>query len=250
MTHPAQTLCAESFCKFYQSVDLLSGKFACKTLCVDCPYAALYHSVGNVDCKRVGKHLESAVCKQVGAIHDFHSETSVGLVAAVRSHGFFISHGAEMTFAEVETNRLFENIFNKTLDRISYVFYFFDETHFDIYLSKFGLTVRPQVLVSETFCDLVISVIARNHQKLFIKLRRLRKGVKTALVHSRRNEIISCALGSGTTEHRRFYLHKAVVVEIISRCLCNFRTNDEFVLQRRSSEVEISVFETKSLVYV
>ena len=89
-----------------------------------------------------------------------------------------------MPFAEVETYRLLEYTLYKPLDRIHYVFYIVNETHLYVDLSEFGLTVRAQVFVAETFGYLEISVETSDHEQLFIELRRLRKSVETTLVYS------------------------------------------------------------------
>ena len=89
-----------------------------------------------------------------------------------------------MPFAEVETYRLLEYTLYKPFDRIHYVFYIVNETHLYVDLSEFGLTVRAQVFVAETFGYLEISVETRDHEQLFIELRRLRKSVETTLVYS------------------------------------------------------------------
>ena len=147
-----------------------------------------------------------------------------------------------MPFAEVEPDSLFENALYKTFDRIHNVFDFVDETHFDVDLRKFGLTVCAKVFVAEAFGNLKISVEARNHQKLLIELRRLRQSVKFAGMHSRRNEIISRAFGRGLAEHRRFDFDKTVFFKELSRRKRNFVTHFKVMLKSGTTKIEISVF--------
>ena len=149
-----------------------------------------------------------------------------------------------MPFAEVEPYGLSENTFYKTFYRVHDVFHFVYETHLDVDLSKFGLTVCAKVFVAEAFGNLKISVEARNHQKLFIELRRLRQRVKFAGMHSRRNEIISRAFGRGLTEHRRFDFDKTVFFKELSRRKRNFVTHFKVMLKSGTTKIEVSVFKS------
>ena len=147
-----------------------------------------------------------------------------------------------MPVAEIHSYRAFEDVFDKPFDRVHNVLDLFDETHLDVYLGKLRLTVGSQVLVAEAFCYLIISVETRDHKKLLIKLRRLRQRVETTLVNSGRNEIISRALGRGPAEHRRFHFDETVLVKKSSRRFRDFVSQKQVLLERRSSQVEISVF--------
>ncbi len=59
----------------------------------------------------------------------------------------------------------------------------FHECHFTVNLSEFRLAVGTQVFVTETFHQLVITIVAGNHQQLLKGLRRLRQCIKLSLMH-------------------------------------------------------------------
>ena len=56
------------------------------------------------------------------------------------------------------------------------------------------------------------------------------------------NEEISCALGSGADEDRRFDLYKAVLVEVVTGDLADLVTHDNVALEIGTAKVEIAVF--------
>ena len=93
---------------------------------------------------------------------------------------------------------------------------FIRKGHFKVYLSKFGLTVRSQVLVSEAAGYLDVAVKAGIHEQLLIKLRRLGQRVEAARMHSGGYQIVARALGRGLYKARSLYIDKAVFSEIVA----------------------------------
>ena len=155
-----------------------------------------------------------------------------------------------MPLAEVKPDSLFEYVFNKPLDGIHHVFNLLYKTHFNVDLSKFGLTVGAQILVAEAFCNLIITVEPGNHKQLLIKLRRLRQRVKTPLVNAGRNQIVARAFGRRPAEHGGFNLDKAVVVEKCAGGFGYFVAQKQVFLQSRAAQIEIAIFKAKRFVYV
>ena len=62
----------------------------------------------------------------------------------------------------------------------------FHEGQLHVHLCKFGLSVRTQILVTEAFRNLIISVHTGNHQKLLIQLWGLRQTIEIAGVYAAR----------------------------------------------------------------
>ena len=63
---------------------------------------------------------------------------------------------------------------------------------FQVDLSELRLAVTTQVLVTETFDDLVITVKTSIHQQLFCNLWALRKSVEMPFIDTRWHQIVTC----------------------------------------------------------
>ena len=59
----------------------------------------------------------------------------------------------------------------------------FHEAHLTVYLGKFRLAVRPEVLIPEASYYLAVAVKTGNHQKLLECLRALWKGIELSRIH-------------------------------------------------------------------
>src|SRR6266853_4452123 len=66
--------------------------------------------------------------------------------------------------------------------------------YFEVELRELWLAVGAQVFIAEAFDDLEVAVHAADHQDLLENLRRLRKCVKLAGMHTAWNEIIARAM--------------------------------------------------------
>ena len=75
--------------------------------------------------------------------------------------------------------------------------------------------VFAKILITETASDLIITVIARNHQKLLEELRRLRQRIKGPGGQTRWNQKVACTFGCALGQIRRFDLDKALFVQIL-----------------------------------
>ena len=58
------------------------------------------------------------------------------------------------------------------------------EAHLAVDLCKLGLTIGPEVLITEAFRNLEVAVESAHHQQLFKRLRALRQGIKLSRVHA------------------------------------------------------------------
>ena len=120
--------------------------------------------------------------------------------------------------------------------------------HFQVDLGEFRLTVSTEILVTEAACDLDIAVHARNHQQLLVDLRRLGQGIEFAVMHTGRDQIVSRTFRCGLHHHRRFDLDEVVGIEVLSGSQCNLVAHNQIVLQRRTAQIQIAVFQTQFLV--
>ena len=110
-----------------------------------------------------------------------------------------------------------------------------NEGKLHVNLCKLRLTVRTKVLITEALCQLEVTVIARAHQQLFKKLRRLRKRIEVARMHTARHQIISCSFRCALAEHRSLDLNEAFFIHKVADALCDFAPEDDILLDVRTS---------------
>ena len=237
---PSQALCTVGFYKLNERIDLLARE-PCTALNVDSSYrAAVFNSAR--------EHLESAILKNCRKVAKLKAKTDIGLIRAKAIHSLFIRHTDKVALV-INTHIILQNVLKESLVYLHYVICR-NEGHLGIKLGKLGLTVSSEVLVSEATRYLEITVEARNHKKLLIKLRRLRESIELALMNSRRNKIIACALGSRLTKIGGLDIYKAVIGIIISRKLRYRRTSDNISLHIGTAKVKITVAQAKLCVYL
>ncbi len=167
-----------------------------------------------------------------------HSETQVGLVAAVLADGVFVEHVREGTLGfdsgdgAGAHHHVFDDFENVLLAR---------ERHFEVELGEFGLAVGAQILVAEAFHDLEIAVEAANHQDLLEDLRRLRQRVELAVMHAAGDEIIARAFGSGAGEHGGFNFDEAHFVHDLADFENDFVAQREIAMRLQAAQIEIAI---------
>ena len=127
-------------------------------------------------------------------------------------------------------------------DKVDNIFHI-DERHLDVELGEFRLAVGAKVFVAEAARHLNVTVVARDHEKLLIELRRLRQRVERALSNAARNEIVARAFGRALAKNRRFDFEEPVLVEIIAQRLRNAVAKRENALHLRTPKVDIAVFQ-------
>ena len=121
--------------------------------------------------------------------------TEVGLIGAILGHGVIIEHDRE-GILEIHIQDLFEDGANELFhQRTNFVHG--EEGGFDIDLRKFRLAVRTKVLIAEAFDNLIIAVKTSAHEQLLKQLRRLWQSIETAILDTRRNEIVTGSFWSG-----------------------------------------------------
>ena len=122
--------------------------------------------------------------------------------------------------------------------------------HLKVDLRELRLTVGAQILVAEAARYLKIAVKSRIHEKLLIKLRRLRKSVELSVVEAARDKIVSRALGRGLYKAGSLDIDKAVLRKIVACYVGYHAALDDILLHIGTAEIEISVRQTKLALYV
>ena len=113
-----------------------------------------------------------------------------------------------------------------------------------------GAAVAAGVLIAEAGRDLEIAVKAGGHEQLLELLRRLRQGVELTGMLSGRDQIVARALGGGSGQNRGSDLQEIVLHHCLAQRGDDLAAQDDVLLDRRISEVQIAVFEALGLVCV
>ena len=109
---------------------------------------------------------------------------------------------------------------------------------FAIDLGEFGLSVCPQILVTKTLRDLVVTVKSRHHQQLFKELRGLWERKKLPCVDPRGHEIVPSSLRRALGKHRCFDVQKSLSVQVAPHFHRHPVAQDQVALHRRSAKVQ------------
>jgi len=114
-------------------------------------------------------------------------------------------------------------------------------------LGEFGLAVGAQVLVAEALGDLVVAVVARDHEQLLEELRRLRQREELPGVHPRGHEVVARAFGRRAGEHRRLDVDEALRIEILPHRHGGAIAQLQVLLHRLAAQVDHAVREPHGL---
>ena len=123
-----------------------------------------------------------------------HIEADIGLIVSVSPHRGFPGGALNGSFV-IDPLHIGEDPLDQSLEHVQDIF-LFDEAHLAIDLRELRLTIGPQVLVTEAFYDLIVSVVSADHQQLLEGLRGLRQGVELTAVHARGHDEIARTFGS------------------------------------------------------
>ena len=122
-----------------------------------------------------------------------------------------------------------------------------DETHLQVDLGVFGLTVGAEILVAQATRELVVAIDAGDHQCLLVELRALRKSVEFPLVDAAGNDVVPRAFRGGLDEKRGFHLEKTMAGEIVTRCHRRFMTQAKIALHLRSAQMQVAILQGEFL---
>ncbi len=120
-----------------------------------------------------------------------------------------------------------------------------DERHFQVQLRELGLPVGPQVFVAEAAGNLHVAVVAGHHEDLLVELRRLRQGVKTALLHAAGHQVVAGPFRRAAAEHGRLDLDEPALVEIVAHELDDAVPQQQGLLHLRPPQVDVTVLQAE-----
>ncbi|CAB4345593.1 unannotated protein [freshwater metagenome] len=139
------------------------------------------------------KDFELRTAQLFADVLDLEAEAKVRAIASVPEHRLVVADPWPWRCSDLESGCL-EDGSDRFFAYLNYLI-LVDESHLDVELRKFGLTVGPEVFVAEAARDLEVALVARHHQQLLEELRRLGQRVPVARVHPARHEEVSCAFG-------------------------------------------------------
>ncbi len=196
--------------------------------------------------RRTGEHLELHRLHEIRDLAKLERIPEIRLIRAESLQCLRICHARKRRrqfdiehFLEHRTDQLLHDAGNGT---------FVDETHFQIELREFGLSIRAQVLVAETTHDLVIAVQPRHHQELLENLRRLRQCKKFARVGPAGDDVIAGSFRRRFRQHRRFDIDKAVLIEEIPHCPGHRMSQAQVGEHVLPAEIQVAKLEPQFLV--
>ena len=103
------------------------------------------------------------------------------------------------------------------------------------------MPVGAQIFVAKAFRDLKILFHARDHEQLFVLLRRLREGVKFSRRDSAWNQKVTRAFRRALGKNGRFDLNVPLAVEIVARRLRHAMTHPQITCETWPAKIEIPV---------
>ena len=193
--------------------------------------------------------LELAFGEQGGDVFAGQVDAQVGLIGAVGLHGVPIGNAAEggggghvvgAEFGEDGRQHVLQHGEHVLLG---------GEGHLHIQLIELaGGAVAPGVLIPEAGSDLEIPIEARGHQQLLELLGSLGQGIELAGVLPGGHQIIPGALRGGGGQDGGGDLQEAVLGHGRPQGGHHLAPQDDVALHRRVPQVQITIFQTLSLV--
>src|SRR5215217_5393410 len=101
-------------------------------------------------------------------IRHLHFETDIRLIITIVPHRIFPTHALD-GLCVIDIFYFLENIFDQPLEHVEDIFLLY-KSHLTIDLRELWLPVCTKVFITKTFYDLVITVIAADHQQLLERL--------------------------------------------------------------------------------
>ena len=193
-----------------------------------------------------GEDAELGLRHRVAEVGDLEPEAHVGPVGAVAAHRLVVGHPRPRRRGELEAGRLVDAR-EHPLDRLDDVV-FLDEAHLEVELGELGLAVGAQVLVAEAAGDLVVALVAGDHQQLLEQLRRLRQRVEVARAQARGDEEVARALGRRAGHDRRLDLEEVVRVEVVADRAVDRVADRHRALHAGPAEVDDAMAQAQQLV--
>jgi len=112
----------------------------------------------------------------------FHTETHIRLVGTKTIHSFLPGNSLDREFY-IDIQNFFEQECKISLVNIDNIVYI-NKGKLHIDLCELRLTVSTKILITETSCDLDITIKSGAHQKLLVQLRRLWKAIEASRMNT------------------------------------------------------------------
>ena len=123
-----------------------------------------------------------------------------------------------------------------------------DEAHLEVELCELGLSVAPQVLVTQAARDLEVAVEATDHEELLELLRTLGQGVDAPRLQPGGDDEVPRTLGRGLDEEGRLDLDEACLVVHVADGLHEPSASQDAPLEGLAAQVEVAVLQAQGLV--
>ena len=230
----SKTFCTISLSKINKLVNLLT-RHAALTFCVNTTNASACFQC-------ILEYYESTIFHYLTYVMQFHTKTHVRFIGTETIHSFLPCDSLDWKF-DIYIKYFFKQVCKKSFVYINNIIYIYEgKLHID--LCKFRLTVCTKILITETTCDLNVTVISGAHQKLFIQLWRLWKSVERTWVNSGWNKIISCTFRCTLAKHWCLNFQESFICEEFTGKHHYFALHHQISLKIRSSQVKVTVFQT------
>ena len=105
-------------------------------------------------------------------------------------------------------------------------------------MRELGLTVGPQVFVSETLGYLNVAVEACHHEDLLVELWRLWQGEERSMLEAAGHEVVSGSFRRTAAEHWSFHIDETKRVAVISHNFYDPVPQEHILLHRCATEIQ------------
>ena len=155
-----KSFCTIIFYKCSQLVDLFS-RHSPLAFCVDAAHAS---SIFNCTCEYAKTTASYHVCH----VRKLHAKAQIRFIGTEAVHRFLPCHPLDRKW-NFYIQHFFEQLRKVSFININHIIHIYErQLHVD--LCKLRLSVRAQVFITETSCDLDVAVKPGAHQKLLVKL--------------------------------------------------------------------------------
>ena len=237
---PSHTLSTIDAAEFNELIELTT-----RNVCIAFNVNAFYLATVS---DNIVEYLEGAALYSFADIFQLHAKAQIRFVAAETIHSIVPGQTLERNL-DVLAQRTLEDVVDQAFHELQNLVNL-HEGHFHVQLGEFRLTVSTQVLITEAACNLEVTLHASYHEQLLEDLRRLRQCIELAGVYTARNEVVTSALRSGFAQHRSFDFQEMVLVKVVAHELSYFMTQNQVILHFRTTQVQITIFQTQVFVSV
>jgi hypothetical protein len=198
--------------------------------------------------QRLGEDAELEAAGHVGKVDQLHPEPDVGLVGAVPRHRLGVRQPRE----GLVENRPIRHDLAADRDRrvldCGHHIGLADEAHFQVELRELRLSVAARVLVAVAARQLVVAVIAGDHEQLLHLLRALREGVELAGLLAAGHHEVARALRRASDQRRRLDIGEALGLERSPNRTVQTGAQQDSLLKRRTAKVQVPMLQAQRLI--